>query len=115
MPQYPQAYIFFFGCTVIGVVVSYMCVIITQYYTDYNFGPARCLQAMRFATVDVDGWLKFARKRLCAELRYQAHKEAYKLGSEACLVDEESEDEDEQNTKPYAVEIEIAQNTHWMS
>jgi virulence-associated protein VapD len=54
-------------------------------------------------------WLKFARKRLRAELRHQAHKEAYKLGSEACLVDEESEDDDEQNTKPYAVEIEIEQ------
>lgn len=41
--KYPNAYMCFFGCTVIGVVVSFLCVIITQYYTDYNFAPVQSI------------------------------------------------------------------------
>jgi H(+)-translocating pyrophosphatase len=43
VPQYPNAYMCFFGCSVIGVIVSYMCVLITQYYTDYNYGPVQSI------------------------------------------------------------------------
>jgi Na+/H+-translocating membrane pyrophosphatase len=39
VPSFPNAYFYFFGCSVIGVIVSFLFVIITQYYTDYNFGP----------------------------------------------------------------------------
>ena len=35
VPAYPNAYLCFFGCSVIGVVVSFLFVMITQYYTDY--------------------------------------------------------------------------------
>jgi len=38
-PGNPDAYLYFFGCTCVGVVVSFLFVAITQYYTDYNFGP----------------------------------------------------------------------------
>lgn len=33
--------LYFFGCGVVGMVVSYLFVIITQYYTDYNHTPVR--------------------------------------------------------------------------
>lgn len=39
VPACPNAYIYFFGCTVVGVVVSFLFVIMTQYYTDYQFPP----------------------------------------------------------------------------
>ena len=39
VPAYPNAYLYFFGCAVVGVVVSFLFVGITQYYTDYNYGP----------------------------------------------------------------------------
>ena len=32
---FPNAYLYFFGCSVIGVIVSFLFVMITQYYTDY--------------------------------------------------------------------------------
>lgn len=37
--KFPNAYLCFFACSVIGVVVSFLFVLITQYYTDYKFGP----------------------------------------------------------------------------
>ena len=40
-----MAYLYFFGCTVVGVVVSFLFVIITQYYTDYTFGPVQSISA----------------------------------------------------------------------
>ena len=43
VPQYPNAYLCFFACTCIGVMVSFMCVVITQYYTDYNYGPVQSI------------------------------------------------------------------------
>ena len=45
LPNYPQAYICFFGCASIGVVVSFLFVMITQYYTDYNYGPVQSIAA----------------------------------------------------------------------
>jgi H(+)-translocating pyrophosphatase len=41
--KYPNAYLCFFACSVIGVCVSFLFVIITQYYTDYNFGPVQSI------------------------------------------------------------------------
>ena len=46
-------------------------------------------------------WLKFARKRLRAELRVKAQE----LG-QMHLIDDETSDDDDENKKPYAVEIE---------
>jgi hypothetical protein len=42
-PAFPNAYLYFFGCSVIGVIVSFLFVIITQYYTDYNYGPVQSI------------------------------------------------------------------------
>lgn len=42
-PAFPDAYLYFFGCSVIGVIVSFLFVIITQYYTDYNYGPVQSI------------------------------------------------------------------------
>jgi Na+/H+-translocating membrane pyrophosphatase len=38
-PQFPSASNYFFACSVIGILVSFMFIYITQYYTDYNYGP----------------------------------------------------------------------------
>jgi Na+/H+-translocating membrane pyrophosphatase len=35
----PRAYFNFFLCSLVGVIVSFLFIIITQYYTDYNFSP----------------------------------------------------------------------------
>lgn len=43
IPGQPYAYLCFFGCAAVGVTVSYMFVIITQYYTDYNFKPVQSI------------------------------------------------------------------------
>ena len=39
----PNAYWCFFGCSCIGVVVSFCVVMITQYYTDYHYGPVQSI------------------------------------------------------------------------
>ena len=39
VPSLPNAYLYFFACSLVGVLVSFMFVAITQYYTDYNFPP----------------------------------------------------------------------------
>lgn len=41
--KFPNAYLCFFACSVIGVIVSFLFVIITQYYTDYKFGPVQSI------------------------------------------------------------------------
>jgi len=41
--KFPNAYLCFFACSVIGVVVSFLFVMITQYYTDYKFGPVQSI------------------------------------------------------------------------
>jgi len=43
IPNYPSAYLCFFGCSVIGVIVSFLIVLITQYYTDYQYGPVQSI------------------------------------------------------------------------
>ena len=45
VPEYPNAYLCFFGCAVVGVTVSFLFVMITQYYTDYNYGPVQSIAA----------------------------------------------------------------------
>jgi Na+/H+-translocating membrane pyrophosphatase len=37
----PNAYLCFFGCSVVGVIVSFLFVAITQYYTDYTYSPVQ--------------------------------------------------------------------------
>jgi H+-translocating diphosphatase len=39
IPKFPMASTMFFACACIGVCVSFLFVMITQYYTDYNYGP----------------------------------------------------------------------------
>lgn len=41
--KFPNAYLCFFACSVIGVLVSFLFVMITQYYTDYKFGPVQSI------------------------------------------------------------------------
>jgi len=43
IPDAPNAYLYFFACSVVGVCVSFLFVAITQYYTDYNFGPVQSI------------------------------------------------------------------------
>jgi inorganic pyrophosphatase len=45
IPKFPNASISFFGCACIGVAVSFLFVMITQYYTDYNYGPVQSIAA----------------------------------------------------------------------
>lgn len=43
VPGQPNAFMYFFGCAGVGVVVSFLFVAITQYYTDYNYGPVQSI------------------------------------------------------------------------
>ena len=43
IPALPNAYLYFFMCSCIGVFVSFLFVAITQYYTDYNFAPVQSI------------------------------------------------------------------------
>ena len=45
IPKLPNAYLCFYCCSVVGVVVSFLFVAITQYYTDYNFGPVQSISS----------------------------------------------------------------------
>lgn len=45
IPKFPNASICFFACACIGVCVSFLFVMITQYYTDYNYGPVQSIAA----------------------------------------------------------------------
>ncbi len=40
---YPNAYLNFYFCSVVGVIVSFGFVRITQYYTDYIYGPVQSI------------------------------------------------------------------------
>jgi len=35
----PNAYLYFFGCGLTGIMVSFLILLVTQYYTDYHFAP----------------------------------------------------------------------------
>lgn len=39
----PYAYLYFFGCGSVGVLVSYLFIRITQYYTDYKYYPVQSI------------------------------------------------------------------------
>ncbi len=39
----PQAYLYFFGCGVIGILTSLAFVFITQYYTEYKYRPVKSI------------------------------------------------------------------------
>lgn len=43
IPTLPNAYLYFYMCSVVGVMVSFLFVAITQYYTDYNYGPVQSI------------------------------------------------------------------------
>jgi Na+/H+-translocating membrane pyrophosphatase len=43
IPALPNAYLYFFLCSVVGVIVSFLFVAITQYYTDYHYGPVQSI------------------------------------------------------------------------
>lgn len=45
VPGHPDASWYFFLCGLVGVVTSYLLIIITQYYTDYAYGPVRGIAA----------------------------------------------------------------------
>lgn len=54
----PNAYLYFYACSLVGVVVSFLFVAITQYYTDYNFAPVQSIarsSAMGHATNIITG------------------------------------------------------------
>ena len=39
IPSLPSAWLYFYACSAVGVLVSYLFIRITQYYTDYTYGP----------------------------------------------------------------------------
>jgi Na+/H+-translocating membrane pyrophosphatase len=43
LPSVPNAYLYFFACASVGVLVSFMFVQLTQYYTDYAYGPVQSI------------------------------------------------------------------------
>lgn len=58
VPHLGFAYLNFFFCSAIGVVVSFLFVKITQYYTDYAYGPVQSIaksSAMGHATNIITG------------------------------------------------------------
>jgi K(+)-stimulated pyrophosphate-energized sodium pump len=42
-PAHPDAWLYFFGCGVIGIVTSILFVFITQYYTEYKYRPVKSI------------------------------------------------------------------------
>lgn len=38
---FPHAWIYFAGCGVLGAIISFIFVLVTQYYTDYKYGPVQ--------------------------------------------------------------------------
>ena len=38
---FPKAWVMFSVCGIIGAIISYLFVVVTQYYTDYNFAPVK--------------------------------------------------------------------------
>jgi Na+/H+-translocating membrane pyrophosphatase len=43
IPKLPHAYLYFFCCSIVGVIVSFLFIKITQYYTDYKYEPVRSI------------------------------------------------------------------------
>jgi H+-translocating diphosphatase len=44
-PAAPWAWLNFYGCGLVGMLTSYVFLISTQYYTDYQYGPVRSIAA----------------------------------------------------------------------
>eukprot|EP00475_Leptophrys_vorax_P001797 TRINITY_DN10_c0_g2_i5.p3 TRINITY_DN10_c0_g2~~TRINITY_DN10_c0_g2_i5.p3 ORF type:complete len:416 (-),score=107.70 TRINITY_DN10_c0_g2_i5:1337-2584(-) len=44
-PSAPWAWFFYAMCGIVGIICSYLLVLITQYYTDYKFAPVRKIAA----------------------------------------------------------------------
>lgn len=38
---FPKAWMMFSACGLVGAVISYLFVLVTQYYTDYKYEPVR--------------------------------------------------------------------------
>ena len=38
---FPRSWLLYAACGIVGAVISYLFVIVTQYYTDYNFAPVK--------------------------------------------------------------------------
>lgn len=38
---FPKAWIMFSGCGIVGAIISFLFVLVTQYYTDYKYEPVR--------------------------------------------------------------------------
>jgi len=38
---FPSAWVYFSLCGLVGAIISYLFVVVTQYYTDYNFAPVK--------------------------------------------------------------------------
>ncbi len=45
IPKLPSASFYFFICSVVGVIVSFLFIKITQYYTDYTYGPVKSISS----------------------------------------------------------------------
>lgn len=45
IPGYPNSSMCFFGCSVVGITVSFLFIRITQYYTDYTYGPVQSISS----------------------------------------------------------------------
>ncbi len=43
IPQFPNASMYFFGASLVGILVSFLFIRITQYYTDYTYGPVQSI------------------------------------------------------------------------
>lgn len=43
IPTLPNAYLYFYGCACVGVLVSFLFIYITQYYTDYTYEPVQSI------------------------------------------------------------------------
>lgn len=45
IPKLPYASLYFFCCSAVGVAVSFLFIKITQYYTDYTYGPVKSISS----------------------------------------------------------------------
>lgn len=41
--KFPSASFYFSACGLVGILVSYLTIEVTQYYTDYNYPPVKSI------------------------------------------------------------------------